>query len=154
MVRQDGRPVTDKTYRGRWLLVYFGYTSCPGICPLTLTVISDVLEGLGPLADKVQPLFITVDPDRDTPALLSDYLSNVDRRIVGLTGTKDQIAAVAKAYRVYYARAEIDGSLGYAIDHSSIIYLMGPDGRYRQHFSHQTGADRMIATLRPLLSHS
>lgn len=151
LVDQTGRTVTDRTYRGRWLPVFFGYTNCPDVCPVTLGQVGDVLDGLGPLADKVQRLFVTVDPERDTPAVLADYLGNVDPRIVGLGGTPDQIAAVARAYRIYYARVKVEGALGYAMDHSAIVYLMGPDGRYREHFSYQTGAERMTAALRSLL---
>ena len=100
LIDDKGRAVTDVDYRGRWVLVFFGYTNCPDKCPLTLQKV------LGPLADGIAPLFITVYPSRDTPRRLPDYLTNFDLRIVGLTGNDEQIAAAAKAYRVYYAPAE------------------------------------------------
>ncbi len=98
-----GRPVTDADYRGRWMLVYFGYTNCPDACPLTLQKLTAALKDLGPLAERLAPVSITVDPARDTPRQLANYLENFDTRIVGLTGSSQRIAAVAKAYRVYYA---------------------------------------------------
>jgi protein SCO1/2 len=98
-----GRTVTDVDYRGRWMLVFFGYSNCPDECPLTLQKMATALKDLDPLADKIVPLFITVDPVRDTPSRLASYLENFDTRIIGLTGSDEQIAAVAKAYRVYYS---------------------------------------------------
>lgn len=105
-----GHVVTDATHRGRWMLVFFGYTNCPDECPLTLQKMAAALGKLGPLADKVAPLFVTVDPARDTPARLASYLANFDPSIIGLTGTDAQIAEAAKAYRVYYSPAEHEKS--------------------------------------------
>jgi cytochrome oxidase Cu insertion factor (SCO1/SenC/PrrC family) len=131
---QHGAAVTDASYRGRWMLVYFGYTFCPDVCPTELQTIAGALDKLGPQADRIAPLFVTVDPERDTAAALADYVKLFDDRIVGLTGTPDQIAAVARAYRVYYAKATPKNSSTYLMDHSSFMYLMGPDGKFRALF--------------------
>jgi len=119
--------VTDRDFRGKWLIVYFGYTSCPNVCPTAPTNITTALVQLGPLADKIQPIFITVDPDRDTPRALADYVSSFDPRFVALRGTTEQTAAAAAQYRVYYAARDLGGG-DYSVDHSSFIYLVGPDG--------------------------
>jgi protein SCO1/2 len=102
LMTSDGRAVTDQTFRGKWLVIYFRYTFCPDLCPTTLSDISVALEKLGPMADKVQPLFITVDPERDTPKVIADYVGSFDRRLIGLRGTPEQTAAVTQAYHVYY----------------------------------------------------
>jgi protein SCO1/2 len=125
----DGRAVTDASYRGKWLLIYFGYTFCPDACPTALSSIGTALDRLGPLADKVQPLFITVDPERDTPAVVAGYVKSFDPRIIGLVGTPEQIAAVAKEYRVYYITRSL-GDGDYAVDHSSFIYVVNPRGEF------------------------
>jgi protein SCO1/2 len=149
----SGATVTDKTYRGKWELVFFGYTYCPDLCPTTLSTIADALTALGPLADEVQPLFITVDPRRDTPAAIADYVRNFDPRIVGLTGSPEAIAAVAKEYKVYYAVHRTgDGADDYLMDHSGFIYLMGPDGGFVRVLSGETSGQSMADKLRPLLS--
>src|SRR5579859_1663473 len=110
LIDDKGQSVTEASFPGRRLLVFFGYSNCPDECPLTLQKIATALETLGPLADRVAPLFISVDPARDTTARLAEYLPNFDTRIVGLTGTDSQIAAIAKAYHVYYAPAEHEAS--------------------------------------------
>ena len=144
----NGQIVTDRTYRGRWLLVYFGYTSCPETCPTTLVVIAKVLAKLGPDANKVQSLFITIDPRRDTPATMEDYARSFDRRIVGLTGTSDEIDAVVQAYGVYVLRhATGPGSLDYDLDHSAYIYLMDPSGVFVRGFDGTWSAERIAAAL-------
>ena len=142
----DGRAVTDADFHGRYMLVYFGYTYCPDVCPTSLQVMTDALDLLGAKADAVTPVLITIDPERDTAELLRDYVANFHPRTVGLTGTPEQIAAVAKAYRVYYAKAEQEGT--YLMDHSSIVYLMGKDGKFLTHFSHNTPADKMAEGIR------
>ena len=128
-----GRTVTDAAYRGRWQLIYFGYTYCPDVCPTELSVMSQALDAMGPTAEKVQPLFVSVDPQRDTVPHLAGYVSLFHPRLVGLTGTPEQVAAAAKAYRVYYAKVPVKdaGPENYTMDHSSFIYLMGPDGSFR-----------------------
>jgi cytochrome oxidase Cu insertion factor (SCO1/SenC/PrrC family) len=131
---EHGAAVTDASYRGRWMLVYFGYTFCPDVCPTELQTIAGALDKLGPQASQIVPLFVTIDPERDTAAALADYVKLFDDRIIGLTGTPEQIAAVARAYRVYYAKATPKDSSTYLMDHSSFMYLMGPDGKFRALF--------------------
>ncbi len=153
LTAHDGRQVTDSDFRGRHMLVFFGYTYCPDICPASLSEISTALDELEGLADKVHPVFVTVDPERDTSDRLKDYVDHFNPRITGLTGTAEQIKQVAKAYRVYYAKvpAEDGDPDGYLMDHSSVIYLMDPEGRFKSHFSHQTDGETMAAKLKTLL---
>jgi protein SCO1/2 len=127
----SGHSVTDRDFRGRYLLVYFGYTFCPDVCPTTLNEVAAAFDKLGPKADKLQALFITVDPQRDTPSVVRDYAAAFSPHIEGLTGTSEQIETVAREYRVYYApqKTATSGN-NYTVDHSSILYLMGPDGRF------------------------
>jgi protein SCO1 len=129
LVDQNGRTVTDTDLRGKWLLVYFGYTHCPDACPTALNDIALALRALGPRAAAVQPVFITVDPARDTPAVMKEYVKSFDAPILALTGSAAAVAQAARAYRVYYARHDLPGG-DYEMDHSSIIYLMDPQGRF------------------------
>ena len=127
----DGKTVTATDLHGKYLLVYFGYTFCPDVCPTTLADIAQALDKLGAKADRVQPLFITVDPARDTPAVMRHYVTAFSPRIEGLTGTPAEIADVAKKYHVYYAvHPASAGSSDYTVDHSSVLYVMGPDGGF------------------------
>lgn len=127
----NGQTVTSNTYRGKYMLVYFGYTYCPDVCPTTLSAIAAALDKLGPKAKDIVPIFITVDPQRDTPAVVKRYAAAFSPIMVGLTGTPDEIARVAKEYRVYYAKHVTGpGPDDYSMDHSSIIYLMGPNGKF------------------------
>jgi protein SCO1/2 len=145
----DGAVVTEQTYRGKWLLVFFGFTSCPDTCPTALLDIAAALEKLGPAADKVQPLFITVDPQRDTPVVIGDYTRSFDPRIIGLTGTPEQIAAVAREYGAYYAPRKIGpGPEDYVMDHSSYLYLMDPEGKFVRGFDADTPGDRLAEIVR------
>ena len=146
---QDGRTVTDADYRGKYLLVYFGYTYCPDVCPTELGAMARAVDLLGVQGEKVQPLLISVDPERDTVAHLKEYVPLFHPRLVGLTGTPEQVKAVAKAYRVYYAKAPLkDGRPDeYLMDHSSFIYLMGPDGRFLGVYPAGTTADRLAQDL-------
>lgn len=131
LVDQSGRVVTDASFRGRYMLVYFGYTYCPDICPTTLTEVGAALDRLGKKADRIVPVFITVDPARDTPAALRTYVGAFSPRLVGLTGTAQEIGAAEGAYHVYSAKHVTGpGPNDYAMDHSSFLYLMGPDGRF------------------------
>jgi protein SCO1/2 len=123
----DGRIVTDRSFDGKWLMIYFGYTSCPDACPTALSDMTIALDELGPLAEKIQPLFITVDPERDTAQVMADYVKSFDPRFIALRGIADETATVAKAYRVYYAVRNL-GNDEYAIDHSSFIYVVNPQG--------------------------
>jgi protein SCO1 len=129
LATMDGRLVSDESYRGKWLVIYFGYTFCPDACPTTLNNIGSALDGLGPLADQVQPLFITVDPARDTIKVMTEYLKSFDPRIVGLRGTPEQTEITAKQYHVYYRARSIGGGQ-YAVDHSSFIYVIDPKGAF------------------------
>ena len=147
LVNQEGKPVTDQTWHGKWLLVYFGYTYCPDVCPTELQTISTALGQLGKDASNVVPIFITIDPERDTPSALADYVKLFDPRLVGLTGTPQQIAEVAHEYRVYYSKVTPKGSTTYLMDHSSFAYLMSPDGLLRSLFRPGTSADDMAATI-------
>jgi protein SCO1 len=147
-----GHTVTDAEYRGRWMLVFFGYTNCPDECPLTLQKMAMSLKDLGSLADRVAPLFITVDPARDTPDRLASYLENFDTRIVGLTGSDKQIATVAKAYRAYYAPSQNEQSGTDLVSHSTFLYLMNPGGELNALFSQDVTPDNLTAALRARLS--
>jgi protein SCO1/2 len=151
LVDGDGRPVTDKTWQGKYMLVYFGYTYCPDVCPTTLTAVADALDKLGAKADRIQPLFITVDPKRDNPAVVKQYAAAFGPRFVGLTGTAEQIAAAAKAYRVYYAEHRTGpGPDDYSMDHSSVLYLMGLDGKFIAPLRADQSGTEMAAALAKL----
>ena len=151
LIDHTGRPVTDQDYRGRHLLVFFGYTYCPDVCPTTLQEITTALDLLGTEASDVAPLFISVDPERDTPQALRAYVGAFDPRITGLTGSVEQVRDVAKSYRVYFAKAEA-GEGPYLMDHSSIVYLMGRDGGYLTHFTHATSPETMASRIRAHLN--
>jgi protein SCO1/2 len=149
----DGRKVTDRTYQGKWQLIYFGYTSCPDACPTALSNMGVALVRLGAEAGAVQPIFITVDPQRDTREALADYLKSFDPRIVALTGTQDQIAAVVKEYRVYVSAHSEEGS-GYTVDHSSLYYLINPDGKFVGVLHGDLSGDEMADRLRDSMKHT
>jgi len=152
LTNQDGERVTENDFKGRHSLVFFGFTHCPDICPAELQVISEALDQLGDKANEVTPIFVTVDPARDTPEALKTYLSNFGDQFVGLTGSEEEIAKVAKEYRVVYKVHKEDGDAeNYNVDHSAIVYLMGPDGSYVDHFSYGTGADEMAESLKRYL---
>jgi protein SCO1/2 len=125
---QNGQPRTDADYRGKYALIYFGYTNCPDVCPTTLAVIADTMKQLGANAARVTPVFITIDPARDTPKILKPYLASFGPEFVGLTGDEASIKKATEEYRVYSAKHPLKGG-GYAMDHSSELYLAGPDGR-------------------------
>jgi cytochrome oxidase Cu insertion factor (SCO1/SenC/PrrC family) len=152
LVNTAGETVTEASFRGRWMLVYFGFTYCPDVCPTELQTMSSALDRLGPQAAKIVPVFITIDPERDTPAALAEYVKLFDERLVGLTGSKEQIAAAAKSYRVYYARAKGKDATDYLMDHSSFIYLIGPDGGFRALFRQGMPAQDMADSLKSRLA--
>jgi protein SCO1/2 len=131
---QNGRPVSDEDFRGKPFLVFFGYTHCPDVCPTTLFDVSEVMRRLGPDADKTAALFITVDPERDTPATLKDYLGSFDPHLRAITGAPDAVAAVAKEYRVYYKKVPTENG-DYSMDHTAIVYLMDKNGHFVAPFS-------------------
>ena len=147
LVDHTGKPVSDKTFRGRYMLIYFGYGYCPDVCPTELANMAAALDALGAKAESVQPLFVTVDPERDTPEFLADYVVNFHPRLIGLTGTPEQIAAVAKAYKIYYAKAKQPAGADYLMDHTSFVYLMGPDGRFLALFRGNTEPATMAETI-------
>ncbi len=131
LTKGNGKVVTDRDFRGHFLLIYFGYTSCPDICPTTLTAIADAIDILGTRAQRVQPLFITVDPAHDTPAIMQAYVRAFSPRIVGLTGTVAEVRAVEQEYRIISTIDDTDSrSGGYTIDHTAVLFLVAPDGRY------------------------
>jgi protein SCO1 len=149
----DGATVTEQTYRGKWLLVYFGFTSCPDSCPTALLEIAAALEKLGADADKLQPLFITVDPQRDTPAVMGNYTQSFDARIVGLTGTPQQIAAVAQEYGAYYEpRKRGPGAEDYVVDHSTYLYLMDAEGKFVRGLDADTPGERIAEAVRSAMA--
>ncbi|MFN7710287.1 MAG: SCO family protein [Holosporales bacterium] len=155
LIDHTGRARTQADFRGKWMLVYFGYTYCPDICPAALYHMSQALQQLGQYAKLVQPLFITIDPERDTVPHLARYIESYHPQFIALTGTKDQIAAAGEAYRVYFARASEDrGANDYLMDHSSIVYLMNPEGEFVTHFNHETPADEMAQALQDILTSS
>lgn len=147
LVNQDGKTVTDKDYLGKPLLVFFGFTHCPDICPTTLFEVSEVLNRLGPDAEKVSAIFVTVDPERDTPEKLKLYLSSFHPRISALSGSEAQIEAIKKVYYVYAKRVPLEGG-GYTMDHTSVVYLMDRHGKFVAPFNLKRDADAAAAELR------
>ena len=152
----DGSTVTDRTYRAKWQLIYFGYTLCPDACPTALNDIATALDKLGPMAQKVQPIFITIDPERDTPKIMAEYVKSFGSHIIGLTGSPAEIATVAREFRVYYAKVkDKDAPNGYLMDHSSVIYVMRPgDFDFVATFTHETAPTQMAERLRKLIASS
>jgi protein SCO1/2 len=149
----DSRQISDRDFRGKYMLVYFGYTFCPDVCPTTLGEVANALDRLGAKADRLQVIFITVDPKRDTPAVIKQYVAAFTPRLLGLTGTEEQIANVAKEYRVYYAEHRTGpGPNDYAMDHSSVLYLMGPDGKFIGPIRADEDGAQMAADLSRLMS--
>jgi len=149
LVDHDGKKVTDKDFHGKYMLIYFGYTFCPDVCPTELQVMTGALEKLGDKAKNIQSVFVSVDPERDSTSVMKDYVANFYPGMMGLTGTPEQISKVAKLYRVYYSKATEKGAEPdeYSMDHSSIVYLMGPDGAFLKHFSYGTDADKLAKGL-------
>jgi protein SCO1/2 len=150
LVDHDGNMVTDQDFKGKPFLVFFGFTHCPDLCPTALFEMSEVLRKLGPDAEKVRALFITVDPERDTPAVLKDYLSSFEPQIRGLTGAPSAIAAVEKAYRVYARKVPLERG-GYTMDHSVFVYLMDKNGRFVSTFNLKRRPEEAAAELRKYL---
>jgi protein SCO1/2 len=147
-----GKRVSDTDFRGRNMLLFFGFTYCPDVCPTALQVMAGVMDKLGAKADRIQPIFISVDPERDTPEQMAQYVASFHPKLIGLTGTKEEIEKVMKEYRVYAQKVEdAKSTAGYTMNHSTIIYLMGPDGQYRTHFTHATSVDAMYERLSKLL---
>jgi protein SCO1 len=143
---QNGQAVSDQDLLGRPFLVFFGFTHCPDVCPTTLFEVSEILRALGRDADRTRALFITVDPERDTPSVMKDYLSSFDPHLSGLSGDPAAIAAIAKGYRVYYKKVPLDQG-GYTMDHTAIVYLMDKEGRFVSPFSLKRTAEAAAADL-------
>jgi cytochrome oxidase Cu insertion factor (SCO1/SenC/PrrC family) len=148
LVNGDGETVTEKAFDGKVMAVYFGFTYCPDVCPTELAIVADAIDLLpANVAAKVAPLFITIDPDRDTPELVKEYAANFHENMVGLTGTPEQIAAAGKAYRVYYAKRETESG-SYTMDHTSYIYIMDKQGRYYRHFRMNSSPEEIAEALK------
>jgi cytochrome oxidase Cu insertion factor (SCO1/SenC/PrrC family) len=152
MVNQKGETVTEKTFDGQYTLIFFGFTSCKDVCPTELQVMTAALNDLGADADKITPIFVTVDPDRDTVEVMKSYISAFHPRLQGLTGTAAQIATIAKAYHIFYAKVPNPSDpADYEMDHASIIYVMGPDGKFLKHFSYTTDVKALSEGLKKVL---
>jgi cytochrome oxidase Cu insertion factor (SCO1/SenC/PrrC family) len=151
LIDQTGRQRSDTEFRGKLMVVYFGYTYCPDICPTDLMAITQALYALGPAAEDVQPVFITIDPERDTK-VLAEYVSAFHRSLVGLTGSPEQIRRVANAYKAFYVKVKDERSGEYSIDHAGVIYLMGRNGEYLGFMPPQTNPDRLTEILRKNLA--
>lgn len=151
LIDQDGRRRTDADFLGKVVLIYFGYTHCLDVCPTELQSISLALDMLGTMGDAVQPLFITVDPERDTPSHLADYVTSFHPRLVALTGPDSAIRKVALAYKVYFARTSATHGSDYTVDHTGFIYLVGKDGRYIGFLPPETSPERIVEIVRSQL---
>lgn len=156
LVNGSGQPVTDLTYRGSWLLVFFGYTNCPDVCPTTLNDISIAMDMLGEAADKVQPLFITIDPERDMPEAMAEYVTFFGDRIIGLSGTPEQIRDTAESFRVFYEKtAPVEGEVEvpgeYLMSHTAATYVISPDGEFVVPFQYGTFPEEMAKRLQVFL---
>jgi protein SCO1/2 len=147
LVDQNGATRHAQDFRGKLMLVYFGYTFCPDACPTALQDMSRTIDLLGPKGDAVQPIFVTIDPARDTVEQMKLYASNFHPRLIALTGSPEQVAEAAKVYRVYYAKGKSSGGNDYLMDHTVFIYLMGRDGKYVSHFPPGTTAEQMAAAI-------
>ena len=151
LVSHEGRTVTDRDVLGGPFLVFFGFTHCPDVCPTKLFEISEVLRATGERGRGLKALFITVDPERDTPELIKGYVTNFGPTFVGLTGSPEQIAQVARAYRVYYQKVPGKDGAPYLMDHSSIVYLLDRNGRFVTHFTHEAKAETIATAVGKLL---
>jgi cytochrome oxidase Cu insertion factor (SCO1/SenC/PrrC family) len=152
LIDHTGRQRTERDFRGKLMLVYFGFTYCPDVCPTDLQAIGLALDKLGSDGDSVQPLFITVDPERDTQEHLAEYVQMFHPRLIGMTGSVAAIRKAADAYKVYYAKAAGKEASDYTVDHTAFIYLMDRDGNYLGFFPPGTSADRMVEIIRPRLA--
>ncbi len=149
---ETGKRVTEADFTGKFMLLYFGFTSCPDVCPTELQAMTAALAALGPDGDKVTPIFITVDPARDTVEVIGPYVKQFSPRLKGLVGTPDELAKVAKEYRVFYEKVKDETSSDdYTMDHSSVVYLMGPDGKYLAFFGPGTTPDKMAEKIKSLM---
>ena len=146
---QTGKTVSDRDFRNRYMLIFFGYTYCPDVCPTALSTVASALDKLDPsFAKKLVPIFISVDPERDTPEVMKNYVEAFGPSFQGLTGTSEDIAKVAKEFKVYAAKVKGETPGSYTVDHSAIFYLMGPDGRFIAHFTHGITPEELAAGLK------
>jgi protein SCO1 len=150
LTTQEGKTLTSEDLKGQPFAVFFGFTHCPEVCPTTLFDISEMLKELGPEAERLRVLFISVDPEQDTPEFLATYLQSFDPRITGLTGSEAEIAAAAKAYRAYYRKVPTEGG-GYTMEHTATVYLMNSRGEFFSTLDYQEGREAKLAKLRRLL---
>jgi protein SCO1/2 len=150
LVDTRGKVVTERSLLGKPTAIFFGFTFCPEVCPTTLTEMTSALKALGPDADRLNVVFVTVDPERDTPAAMALYLTNFDRRIQGFSGSREAVADITRAYRVYYRKVPIDGN-DYTIDHSSAVYLFDSKGRFVEPIGYGTPHERFVARLQRLV---
>lgn len=148
---QSGKPRSDTEFRGKLMIIYFGYTFCPDVCPTDLMAITQALDALGPASEDIQPIFITIDPERDTK-VLADYISAFHPKLIGLTGSPDQIRQVANAFKASYAKVPDERTGNYSIDHAGVIYLVGRNGEYLGFMPPQTGPERITEILRKYLA--
>ncbi len=153
LVDDEGRMVNESLLNGKFSLVFFGFTYCPDICPTGLAKLSEVYASLPPdQQEQLQILFVSVDPERDTPAVLHDYVQAFSPAIIGLTGTPSQTADMAKKYFVYHAKVPGENGAPYMVNHSAHVYFMGPDGQYIRHFSHHDDASEIVQHLNTYLA--
>ena len=146
-----GKSVTEKDFQGKYRLIYFGFTYCPAICPTELQRINTVLKNLGPAGEKIHPVFITVDPERDTVDVMKNYVALFHPRLVGLTGTPEQIKNIKKAYKIYAAKVQDDTMSDYTMDHSSFIYFMDPEDTLIRIFKVDDSIDHMVEVIKKSL---
>ncbi len=152
LTNHKGEGVSDKTYAGKFMMVFFGFTHCQDVCPTELQVMTAAMQQLGPEADKIVPIFVSIDPERDTPPVMADYVKAFDPRLQGLTGTPEQIAAIARTYHAFYKKVPNEKDpADYEMDHTTIIYLMGPDGVFVKHFNYTTDANGLALELKKVL---
>jgi protein SCO1/2 len=147
LVDHTGKAVTEQDFRGRYMLIYFGYSFCPDVCPTTLGVMAEALQKMGAESRRVVPVFITIDPERDTPKVLAEYMKAFGPQFVGLTGSAAEIKDVEKKYRVYAAKRPLEKG-GYGMDHSSVLYLMGPNGKLVSFYDEAISPDDLAKELR------
>jgi protein SCO1 len=143
LTNQFGEKVTERSFRNSKSLVFFGFTNCPDICPATLSIMTDVYNQLGSNADEIKPIFITIDPENDTPDVIQEYLLHFHKDIVGLTGPREEIEKLVKSYKAYESKSE-DGQ----VMHSDLIYFMGKDGKYITHFNRENTAEEIVAYIK------
>ncbi len=156
LTHHTGKTVTDESYRGRYMLVYFGFTNCPAVCPGSLLQMTNILRRLeetdAEAAKQVTPVFVSVDPERDTPQVIADYISHFHERFEGLTGTQAQLADLVRSYGSYFSYSPLeDGSDDYTVNHSSFLYLVGPNGQYLTHFTTGEPSDQIIERIKQRL---